>query len=121
MAAEMHKVYERYKDEKDLLILSHSIDPVRDSSGSLKSYAQKLNVSGSNWHFLTGNKDSIYAIADHYLEFAAEDKDAPGGFIHDGNFILVDRQRRIRGYYNGTTDEGAEKLIADIDKVLHEK
>jgi protein SCO1/2 len=121
MKAEMHKVYEKYKDQPDVLILSHSIDPARDSVSILKGYADKLNLDSHKWHFLTGNKDSIYAIADHYLESAKEDKDAAGGFIHDGNFILVDRQRRIRGYYDGTTDDGTDKLIADIQNLLHEK
>ena len=121
MKAEMHKVYEKYKDNKDVLILSHSIDPARDSVSVLRNYASKLNLVSSKWHFLTGDKDSIYAIADHYLESAKEDKDAAGGFIHDGNFILVDRQRRIRGYYDGTTDEGAEKLLTDIESLLHER
>jgi len=121
MKAEMHKVYEKYKDQPDVLILSHSIDPARDSVSILKGYAGKLNLDSHKWHFLTGNKDSIYAIADHYLESAKEDKDAAGGFIHDGNFILVDRQRRIRGYYDGTTDDGTDKLIADIQNLLHEK
>jgi len=121
MKAEMHKVYEKYKDNKDFLILSHSIDPARDSVSVLKNYANKLNLNSDRWHFLTGNRDSIYAIADHYLESAKEDKDAAGGFIHDGNFILVDRQRHIRGYYDGTTDIGADKLMADIESLLHEK
>jgi len=121
MKAEMHKVYEKYKDNADILILSHSIDPARDSVSALKTYAGKLNLDSHKWHFLTGDKDSIYAIADHYLESAKEDKDAAGGFIHDGNFILVDRQRRIRGYYDGTTDAGADKLITDIESLLHEK
>jgi len=121
MKAEMHKVYEKYKGSNDFLILSHSIDPVRDSVAVLKNYANKLNIDSNKWHFLTGNKDSIYAIADRYLESAKEDKDAAGGFVHDGNFILVDSHRRIRGYYDGTTDIGTDKLIADIEIVLHEK
>lgn len=121
MKAEMHKVYEKYKNEPDVLILSHSIDPARDSISTLKTYSDKLNLKSGKWHFLTGNKDSIYAISEHYLAFVKEDKDASGGFIHDGNFILVDRQRRVRGYYDGTSDEGAEKLLRDIETVLHEK
>ena len=120
MKAEMHKIYEKYKD-KDVLILSHSIDPVRDSVAVLKRYADKLNLESNNWRFLTGDRDSIYAIADHYLEYTKEDKDAPGGFIHDGNFILIDKHRRIRGYYDGTKDDGAQKLMDDIDNLLNEK
>ncbi len=121
MKAEMHKVYEKYKDRKDILILSHSIDPVRDSVPVLKMYSAKLNIDDSKWYFLTGDKDSIYAIAENYLSYTKEDNGAPGGFIHDGNFILIDRKRRIRGYYDGTTDDGAEKLIKDIDLLIHEK
>lgn len=121
MKAEMHKVYEKYKDRNDFIILSHSIDPIRDTVELLRHYADKLNIDQSKWLFLTGDKDSIYAIADHYLAFALEDKDAPGGFIHDGNFILIDKQRRVRGYYDGTTDDGTQKLIDDIETVLHEQ
>lgn len=121
MKAEMHRVYEQYKGENDVLILSHSIDPERDSVPVLKNYASKLNLDSHIWHFLTGDKAAIYAIADHYLESAKEDKDAAGGFVHDGNFILIDRQRHVRGYYDGTTDQGTDKLIADIQTLLHEK
>lgn len=121
MKAEMLKVYEKYKTDTNIIILSHSIDPARDSVAVLKNYALKLNINSEKWHLLTGNKDSIFALAEHYLAFAKEDPNAPGGFIHDGNFILVDKQRRIRGYYDGTTDEGAEKLLNDIETLLYEK
>ena len=121
MKAEMHKVYDKYKDQPDVLILSHSIDPSRDSISALKNYSSKLNLDSHKWHFLTGNKDSIYALSESYLAFVKEDKDAAGGFVHDGNFILIDRQRRVRGYYDGTTDDGTDKLIADIQSLLHEK
>jgi protein SCO1/2 len=120
MKAEMHKIYEKYKGN-DVIILSHSIDPERDSVPVLKNYADKLNIDNNRWRFLTGNKDSIYAIADHYLAYAKEDKDAAGGFVHDGNFILIDKHRHIRGYYDGTTDDGAQKLMDDMDKLLNEK
>ena len=120
MKAELHKVYEKYKGN-GIIILSHSIDPDRDSVAVLKRYADKLNIENDQWLFLTGNKDSIYSIADHYLAYAKEDKDAPGGFIHDGNLILIDSHRRIRGYYDGTSDDGTQKLMNDIDDLLHEK
>lgn len=121
MKAEMHKVYEKYKDRPDFQIISHSIDPERDSVAALKTYASKLNIDSRQWHFVTGSKDSIYALADHYLEFAKEDKEAAGGFVHDGNFILVDRHRRIRGYYDGTSDQSTDKLMNDIETLLHER
>lgn len=120
MKAELHKVYEKYGD-KGVLILSHSIDPERDTIPALRKYAEKLNIDNNKWFLLTGEHDSIYAMADRYLAFAKEDKDSPGGFVHDGNFILIDKKRHIRGYYDGTTDEGTEKLMNDIELLLHEK
>ena len=120
MKAEMLRVHDRFRD-KDIMYLSHSIDPERDSFPVLKSYSEKLNLTDRKWLFLTGDRDSIYSIADRYLAYAKEDKDAPGGFVHDGNFILIDKQRRIRGYYDGTTDIGTDKLIADMEKLLDEK
>jgi protein SCO1 len=121
MAAQMRRIYDKYGATGQVKILSHSIDPVRDSVPVLVGYAGKLHVVGSNWLFLTGNKDSIYAIADKYLAFAKEDKDAPGGFVHDGNFILMDKQRRVRGYYDGTKDDKVDQLLLDIETLLHEK
>ncbi|MBS1686244.1 MAG: SCO family protein [Bacteroidetes bacterium] len=120
MKAELHKVYEKYSD-KGVLILSHSIDPERDTFPALRLYAEKLNIDNNKWLFLTGDHDSIYAMADRYLAYAKEDKESPGGFVHDGNFILVDKKRHIRGYYDGTTDEGTEKMMSDIELLLHEK
>ncbi|MBS1625194.1 MAG: SCO family protein, partial [Bacteroidetes bacterium] len=78
-------------------------------------------IDNNKWLFLTGDHDSIYAMADRYLAYAKEDKESPGGFVHDGNFILVDKKRHIRGYYDGTTDEGTEKMMSDIEHLLHEK
>lgn len=121
MMAEMLKVNEKYKGNKDLVILSYSIDPARDSVPRLKSYEKKLGIESSQWHLLTGNKDSIYHLAEKYLVSAAEDPDAPGGHIHSGNFILIDRHKRIRGYYDGTNDESVQKLMSEMDMLLEEK
>lgn len=115
MQAQMLRVYEKYQSNPDILILAFTIDPSRDTVAKLRSYASKLGVESSKWHFLTGNKDSIYSIADKFLVSAAEDPDAPGGHVHSGNFILVDRQRRLRGYYDGTKAESVDKLLADMD------
>ncbi|MFN8308499.1 MAG: SCO family protein [Chitinophagales bacterium] len=120
MKAELLKINTAYGNRNDFAILSYSIDPLRDSVAVLRKYAEKLGISNANWHFLTGNKDSIYALADHYLAYAQEDPGAAGGFIHDGNFILVDKKRRIRGYYDGTTDEGTERLLQDIKTLFNE-
>lgn len=82
---------------------------------------KKLGIQSTGWHLLTGNRDSIYALADRYLEYAAADPNAAGGFIHDGNFVLIDRNHRIRGYYDGTSDDGVQQLINDLKLVFSEK
>ncbi len=121
MQAQMLRFYEKYKDNPDIEILAITIDPARDTVGKLKEYEKKLGVESSKWHFLTGNKDSIYATADNFLVSAAEDPDAPGGHIHSGNFILADKQRRLRGYYDGTKEESVQKLLDETDILLKEK
>jgi len=116
MKAQMLRVYEQYRDKKDFLVLSHTIDPKRDTVEALNAYAKKLGVE-NGWHFLTGNKEELFAVADKYLISAEEDPQSPGGFAHSGNFILVDKQGNIRGYYDGTNEESVSKLIKDIERL----
>jgi protein SCO1/2 len=121
MKKEMLRVYNKYKANDYIKILSFSIDPERDSVARLKSYAGKLGIKeSSKWSMLTGQKDSIYSLANSFLVSAAEDPDAPGGHVHSGNFILIDRIGRIRGYYDGTSEESVSKLLLDIDILLAE-
>ena len=122
MKRQMLRIYDKYQSNKEVILLSYSIDPKRDTVEKLHKYAEKLGVTNTDkWHFLTGEKDSIYGLAQSYLVSAAEDPDAPGGHIHDGNFILIDKQRRIRGYYDGTKAESIDKLLKDMDLLLNEK
>lgn len=121
MQQQMLRFYEKYKDNPDVIILAFTIDPQRDSIGKLNVYAHKLNIESSKWHLLTGNKDSIYALAENFLVSAAEEPDAPGGHVHSGNFILVDKQRRLRGYYDGTDEQSVNKLLDETDLLLKEK
>lgn len=113
MHRNMLKVYNTFKGS-NVKILSHSIDPVHDSTSVLKDYADKLGIKGDSWWLLHGDKDSTYNLAKNYLVAVSEDKNAAGGFIHAGYFILVDKQKRIRGSYNGTNEQDVDKLIADI-------
>lgn len=122
MKKQMLRIYDKYQNNKEVVLLSYSIDPKRDTVDKLHKYAEKLGIANTaKWHFLTGEKDSIYALANSYLVSAAEDPDAPGGHIHDGNFILIDKHKRIRGYYDGTQVESVDKLLSDIDVLLKEK
>jgi protein SCO1/2 len=118
MKRNMHDLYQSFSDESNLLFMSHSIDPKRDSVSKLKAYAKSLEVESKRWHFLTGEKDDIYELAKAYMVSAAEDPRAPGGYIHSGAFILIDQKGRIRGYYDGTLAEDTELLKNDIKKLL---
>jgi len=119
MKQQMLRVYEEYYDNPNLLLLSHSIDPKRDSVARLKEFATKLGVESSKWHLMTGNRDSIYSMAKHYMIAAQEDGKAPGGFAHSGAFLLVDQNRQIRGIYDGTDPEDVDVLIDDIEGLLN--
>lgn len=122
MKTQMLRVYKAFKENDQVALLSHTIDPKRDSVKVLKDYAERLGVDSANkWHFVTGEKESIYYIGfNGYLVTADESPDAPGGFIHSGAFILVDKDKRIRGVYDGTKEEKVDILIADIPKLLNE-
>lgn len=118
MKTQMLRVYEATAEMADVKILSHTIDPEYDTVNLLKNFAQKLGVSSSRWHFVTGNKDSIYSIAQAgYFVTALEDDTEPDGFIHSGAFLLVDKQKRIRGKYDGTKEEDVNRLIEDIKRL----
>lgn len=121
MHRNMLKVYQEFKDKKDVGIVSHTIDFKYDSPSRLKNYAEKLGISGNQWQFLKGTKDSIYTLAQkNYLVAASEDKTATDGFIHQGWFILVDKEKRLRGAYDGTDPEQVEQLIVDMKTLLKE-
>ncbi|GAB3831191.1 SCO family protein [Pontibacter rugosus] len=121
MKSQMLRIYEAYKDNPQVLLLSHSIDPQHDTVAVLRDYADRLGIETNKWHLLTGEKDSIYDIATKYLVAAQEDEGVAGGFAHGGNFILVDGERHIRGNYDGTVQEDVDKLIEDIEVLLNEK
>lgn len=121
MKTQMLRVHDTVLNDPEVLILSHTIDPAYDTVGLLRNYAERLGVKSSKWHFVTGNKDSIYNIAQKsYFATAMEDKSEPGGFIHSGAFLLIDRQRRIRGKYDGTKEKDVNRLLKDIEKLKEE-
>lgn len=118
MKKQMSRVYEATADMPDVAILSHSIDPEYDTVGLLRDYAARMGVSSDRWHFVTGVKDSIYKVAQtSYFVTAAEDSSEPDGFIHSGAFLLIDKERHIRGKYNGVDPADVDRLIADISKL----
>jgi protein SCO1 len=122
MKKEMLRVFEKFKDQPDFKILSHSIDPTHDTQSVLKDYAEKLGIDdASTWNFLTGDQEKIYEIGQtSYLTTAMADQQEPGGFLHSGAFLLVDGKGQIRGVYDGTKSDQVDRLISDIPKLLHQ-
>lgn len=118
MKNEMLRVLEAYKGDERVVILSHTIDPEHDTKEVLKEFADRLEITGNQWHFLTGDKDSIYSMAERYMISAAQDASAPGGFIHSGAFVLMDHNRQIRGYYDGTLPQSVDTMITDMKLLI---
>ncbi len=121
MKTQMLRIFDKYKGNDSLLILSHSINPRYDTPEVLKSYKSKLGINSNKWQFLTGTDTDVYNLAQNsYLTSALEDSSAvdEGGFIHSGAFVLVDKNRHIRAIYDGTKEKEVDKLMADIDRLL---
>ncbi|AOW18595.1 SCO family protein [Polaribacter vadi] len=115
MAYNMSELQEFYKNDKDIMFLSHSVTPTIDSVSVLREYADNKGVIDAKWNVTTGNKKHIYELARKSYFAVVEDGD--GGeddFIHTEQFILVDKEKRIRGYYDGTEKEDMEKLKKDV-------
>lgn len=113
MHRNMLTVYNTFKNTSDFKIISHSIDPKHDSVPVLKRYADKLGITGKTWWFLQGKKEDTYQLAASYL-VSKPQEDAKAGYVHDGLFILVDKQKRVRGSYDGTDPKQVDLLIQDI-------
>jgi protein SCO1/2 len=119
MKKEMLRVYEAYKNNDEVGIISHTIDPEYDTVALLKDFAEKLDVEAPKWNFVTGEKEAIYELGQKgYMVTAMEDENEAGGYLHSGAFVLVDKERKIRGVYDGTRSEEVDKLITDIELLL---
>lgn len=124
MNLNMKKVYDQYKSDPRFLILSHSVDPVTDSVGRMKFYADSLGVNGGNWYFLTGSKDSLYLAArvSYLLDDPKNNSQAiEDQFIHTQFFALVDKSGQVRRIYDGLKKDEVNQLIKDIPELLEEK
>ncbi len=119
MSKQMYRVYEKFLENENVGLLSHTIDPSYDTVAALANYADLLGVSSPKWEFVTGDKDQIYDIGEtSYMVVANEDENAPGGFIHSGAFLLIDKKRQIRGVYDGTIASQVDLLMKDINRLL---
>ena len=116
MTANLVDVQAALADDDHVLLLSHSVTPEIDSVSQLKKYAIEKGVNDAKWNLVTGNKKQIYELArKSYLAVQEDGDGGPFDMIHTENFILVDKQRRIRGFYDGTREEEMDRLLSDIE------
>ena len=121
MSAQMQRVQKKYMDDEDFKILSHTVQPEVDSVPVLKEYANLYEANPNKWIFVTGSKKVIYDLArKSYFAAVTEGDGGPNDFIHTENFVLVDKDKRIRGFYDGTSAESVDKLIVDIEILQQE-
>ena len=115
MTNNMGVLQQEFLNNDDVKFLSHSVTPVIDSVSVLKAYAETKGVIDSKWNITTGPKKHIYELA-RKSYFAVLDEGDGGlqDFIHTENFVLVDKKKQIRGFYDGTDDEDIKRLISDI-------
>jgi len=121
MSKEMVKLAKRLNGDTSVLFISHTVDPETDSTRQLKDYATAHNANPKLWHFVTGDKKHLYGMArDGYFVNATKGDGGPDDFIHTQNFVLVDKYRQIRGYYDGTDSTEMDKLYKDIQLLKQE-
>lgn len=126
MTEQMTRVQKRFKGNDDFNILSFTVNPSVDTVEVMKAYAQEHGAVDGQWHFLTGEKKKLYDLARNSFFVlkpaeAANLGDAGSDFIHTNNFVLVDQELRIRGYYDGTSISEVNTLMEDIAILLNEK
>ncbi len=122
MTDNMGILQDEFLDDNDILLLSHSVTPERDSVHILKEYAEGKGVNSKRWHLVTGERSEIYRLGrqEYFIEEdLGLEKDADE-FLHTENFVLVDKNRHIRGIYNGLNKTSIHQLIADIKTLKKE-
>ncbi len=123
MTSQLHRVQKKFakREQDDVRILSHTVDPKRDSAEALEAYAERNNADPRIWNFVTGDKKELYGIARNgYLLPVQQGDGGPDDFIHSEQVVLVDKDRHIRGFYDGTDSLSVSKLLDDMDELLAE-
>lgn len=123
MARAMKKLQDAFKqnDTSFVQFISVSIDPVHDSVPQLRKFADKFSASPDNWWFVTGDRKEIYDFAFQETKALIADAEVDTGFLHTPNFFLLDREKIIRGWYNGFDSVAQQKLVRDIPLLMLEK
>ncbi len=109
------KIQDEFLNDHDVLILSHTVYPEHDSVSVLHAFGEQHNINSAKWHLLTGSKQDLYTMSRKgYFAISYQPDLSDEGFIHTENVVLVDKQRRLRGIYNGTNAHEMNRLIEDI-------
>ncbi|WMJ74903.1 SCO family protein [Cytophagaceae bacterium ABcell3] len=121
MTSELTRVQENFIDNEDIKIVSFTVDPENDDVEVLANYAAEYKADSRKWSFVTGEKEELYSLARKgFFVTAMEEVDIEDDFIHSEKLILIDKEGRIRGYYTGTDREDVDRLITEINLLLHE-
>ena len=121
MAYNMSELQTHYKNDDDIMFLSHSVTPVMDSVPQLRKYADAKGVIDGKWNVTTGDKKHIYNLArKHYFAVLDEGDGGENDWVHTENFVLIDKKGQIRGSYDGTKKENMQKIIDDISLLKQE-
>jgi protein SCO1/2 len=120
MTDHMHQIQKEILNDDDIMLLSHSVTPKIDSVAQLKRYANKKGVIDKKWNLVTGDKKQIYELArKSYLAVKTDGNGDEYDMIHTENFMLIDKKRQIRGFYDGTQTEDIERLLNDIETLKY--
>ncbi len=120
MTRSMKRVQQTFSDKENLQLLSFTVDPERDNPERLRDYRKKMDI-GRNWTMITGSKKEIYRLARNSFKIVATDGDGgPDDFIHSELLVLIDKNKQIRGYYNGTIPSEVNDLLRDFQRLEKE-
>lgn len=120
MTDHMYQIQEKIIGDDDVMLLSHSVTPIKDSVTVLKKYAEEKGVIDRKWNLVTGEKKHIYELA--RKSYLAVKEDGNGNIydmIHTENFVLIDKKRQVRGMYDGTNPEEIQRLLKDIETLKY--
>ena len=122
MTANMDVIQKAFEKDDEVMLLSHSVTPEIDSVSVLKAYAKSKGIKPSKWHLVTGKRNEIYNLGRnvYFVEEDLGEKKTDEDFLHTENFILVDKNKHIRGIYNGLNSNDIIQLIADINTLKKE-
>ncbi|MFK7749989.1 MAG: SCO family protein [Kordia sp.] len=122
MTANMDILQQEFRNDDEVLLLSHSVTPETDSVSVLKAYAKNKGIDSKKWHLVTGERSHIYDLGRNYyfVEENLGEAKTDDDFLHTENFVLIDKNRQIRGIYNGLNKTAVDQLIADIKTLQKE-